>query len=73
MVQEAFDTRKRFLGVPNVSSAGWVGTINHSTMDDGDVEREEQRHCCGSMKAIVKVTKNMAHTTEKQERHIRTT
>jgi hypothetical protein len=41
-------------------------------MDDG-VEREEQRYCCGSMRTIVKVTKNMAHTTEKQARHIQTT
>ena len=72
MVREAFDTRKRFLGVPNILSAGWVGTIKHSTMADG-VEREEQRHCCGSMRAIVKVTKNMAHTTEKQAHHIQTT
>ena len=56
MVGEAFDTRKRFLGVPTVSSAGWVGTIKHSTMADG-VERAQ----CGWMSAIVKVTKNMAH------------
>jgi hypothetical protein len=42
-------------------------------MDDG-VEREEQRHCCGSTtRTIVKVTKNMAHTTEKRARHIQTT
>ena len=68
MVREAFDTRKGFLGVPNISSAGWVGTINHSTMADG-VEREEQRHCCGLLRAIVKVTKNMAHATENQARH----
>ena len=73
MVREAFHSRKRFLGVPNISSAAWVGTIKHScTMDDG-VEREEQRHCCGSTRTIVKVTKNMAHTTEKQTRHIQTT
>ena len=73
MVREAFHTRKRFLGVPNISSAAWVGTIKHScTMDDG-VEREEQRYCCGSMRTIVKVKKNMAHTTEKQARHIQTT
>ena len=39
MVKEAFDTRKRFLGVPMVSSAGWVGTIKHSTMADGVKER----------------------------------
>ena len=51
MVREAFDTRKRFLGVPNILSAAWVGTIKHSsTMADG-VEREEQRHCCGSTRA----------------------
>jgi len=32
MMREAFGTRKRFLGVPKVSFAGWVGTILHSTM-----------------------------------------
>jgi hypothetical protein len=41
-------------------------------MDNG-IEREEQRHCCGSMRTIVKVTKNMVHTTEKQACHIQTT
>ena len=65
MVGEAFDTRKRFLGVPTVSSAGWVGTIKHSTMADG-VERAQRRHSCsGWMGAIVKVTKNMAHRNYK--------
>ena len=69
MVREAFHTRKRFLGVPDISSAAWVGTIKHSsTMADG-VERES----CGSMRTVVKVTKNMAHTTEKRARHIQTT
>jgi hypothetical protein len=44
MIREAFDIRKRFPGgVPNVSCAGWVGTIKHTTMDEG-VERAEQRH-----------------------------
>jgi hypothetical protein len=70
MVREAFSTRKRFLGVPKVLCAGWVGTIKHSTMADG-VERAEQRHsCCGWMRAIVKVTKNMVHTKQKHTHHI---
>ena len=57
MIREAFGTRKRFLGVPKVLFAGWVGTIMHSTMAEG-VERAEQRHsCCGWMGAIVKVKK----------------
>jgi hypothetical protein len=33
MTGEAFGTRKRFLGRPTVSCAGWVGTIvNHHTV-----------------------------------------
>ena len=32
MIGEAFGTRKRFLGVPTVSCAGWVGTIKHSNV-----------------------------------------
>jgi hypothetical protein len=40
VIREAFGTRKRFLGVPKVSFAGWVGTIMHSTMTEG-VERAE--------------------------------
>ena len=70
MVREAFSTRKRFLGGPKVSFARWVGTIKHSTMADV-VERAEQRHsCCGWMKAIVKVTKNMVHKIQTHTRHI---
>ena len=42
MIGEAFGTRKRFLGVPTVSCAGWVGTIKHSTMAEG-VKREQKR------------------------------
>ena len=65
MIGKAFVTRKRFLGVPKVLCAGWVGTIKHSTIADG-VERAEQRQsCCGWMRAIVKVTKNMAHKKRK--------
>ena len=41
MLREAFDIRKSFPGVPNISCAGWVGTIKHTTMDE-DVERVEQ-------------------------------
>ena len=41
MIGEAFGTRKRFLGVPTVSCAGWVGTIKHSTMAEGEEERAE--------------------------------
>jgi hypothetical protein len=29
MIGKAFVTRKRFLGVPKVLCAGWVGTIKH--------------------------------------------
>ena len=67
MVRETFVTRKRFLGLPKVAFAGWVGTIKHNTMTD-DVERAEQRHwyCGGWMRAIMKVTKNMAHTKTKK-------
>ena len=56
MIGEAFGTRKRFLGVPTVSCAGWVGTIKHSTMAEGEEERAEQeRHlCCGWTCAILK-------------------
>ena len=43
MMREAFDIRKSFPAVPNISCAGWVGTIRHTTMDEG-VERAEQRH-----------------------------
>jgi hypothetical protein len=54
VVREAFNTRKRLLGVPTVSFAGWVGTIKHSAMADG-VETAEQRHSwCGWMRAIVR-------------------
>jgi hypothetical protein len=69
MLREAFDTRKRFLGFPEVSCAGWVGTIKHSTMTDG-VERAEPRQLCCVMSSIVKVTKNMEHTKQKHTRHI---
>ena len=74
MIGKAFVTRKRFLGVPKVSCAGWVGTIKHSTMAEG-VKRAEERHsCCGWMGAIVKVRKNMVHKKQKKHtRHIRTT
>jgi len=56
MIGEAFGTRKRFLGVPTVSCAGWVGTIKHtSTMAEGGEERAEERHlCCGWTCAILK-------------------
>ena len=54
MIREAFGTRKRFLGVPNVLFAKWVGTIKHSAMADG-VEAAEQRHSWyGWMRAIVR-------------------
>ena len=43
MMREAFDIRKSFPAVPNVLYARWVGTIKHTTMDEG-VERAEQRH-----------------------------
>jgi hypothetical protein len=47
-----------------------VCSKTNSTMADG-VERVEQRHlCCGWMRAIVKVTKNMVHTKQKHTRHI---
>ena len=67
MIREAFDTRKRFPGVPKILCAKWVGTILHSSMAEG-VERAEQRHSlyCGWMGAIAKVTKNMAHTKQKK-------
>ena len=42
MMREAFDIRKSFPGVPNVSYARWVGTIKHSTMAEG-VKREQKR------------------------------
>ena len=32
MIREAFGTRKRFLGVPQVSVAGWVGIVMHTTV-----------------------------------------
>jgi hypothetical protein len=60
MIGEAFGTRKRFLGVPTVSCAGWVGTIKHTvvvccTMAEGEEERAEERHsCCGWTGAILK-------------------
>ena len=38
-MREAFDIRKSFPGVPNVSYARWVGTIKHSIMAEG-VKRE---------------------------------
>ena len=70
MVGEAFDTRKRFLGVPKVSFAGWVGTIKHSTMANG-VERAQRRHsCCGWMGAIVKVTKIWRTQIKNHARHV---
>jgi hypothetical protein len=40
MIREAFGTRKRFLGVPKVPFAGWVGTIMHSTMAEGEGRAE---------------------------------
>jgi hypothetical protein len=43
MIRETFDTRKSFPGVSNISNTGWVGTIKHTTMDEG-VEWAEQRH-----------------------------
>jgi hypothetical protein len=74
MIGKAFVTRKRFLGVPKVPCAGWVGTIKHSTMAEG-VKRAEERHsCCGWLGTIVKVRKNMGHKKQKkQTHHIRTT
>jgi hypothetical protein len=65
---EAFGTRKRFLGRPTVSWAGWVGTINHhSTMAEGEEETaEERRHsCCGWTGAILKRENYIAQTTKK--------
>ena len=32
MIREAFDTRKRFPGVPKILCAEWVGTILHSSL-----------------------------------------
>ena len=66
MIGKAFVTRKRFLGVPKVSCAGWVGTIKHSTLAEG-VQRAEERHsCCGWMgAAIVKVRKKWCTKNEK--------
>jgi hypothetical protein len=57
--------------LPKVSFAGWVGTIKHNTMDD-DENREEQRdwYCGGWTRAIVRETKNMAHTKQKKRRHV---
>jgi hypothetical protein len=40
MIREAFGARKSFLGVPNVSFAGWVGTKMHSTMTEGGKRAE---------------------------------
>ena len=65
MIGEAFVTRKRFLGVPKVSCAGWVGTIKHSTMPEGVQRAEERPSCCGWMGAIVKVRKKLVHKKPK--------
>ena len=43
MIREAFDIRKSFPGVPNILCAGWVGTIKHTTMDEG-AERAKHTH-----------------------------
>jgi hypothetical protein len=43
MIGEAFGTRKRFLGVPTVSCAGWVGTIKHSTVQWLKGKKKEQK------------------------------
>lgn len=57
MIREAFGTRKRFLGVPKVSFAGWVGTIMHSTMAEGEGRAEQRHWCYGWRGTIVKVKK----------------
>ena len=44
MVQEAFDTRKRFPGVPKILCAEWVGTrILHSSMAEGVEAKGQNR------------------------------
>lgn len=60
MVREAFDTRKWFLGVSKVASAGRVGTIKHCTMTDDGVETLNG----GTQLVTVVKMKNMAHTHE---------
>ena len=65
MIGEAFGTRKRFLGVPTVSCAGWVGTIkHHSTMAEGE-RRKSRREAlvlwldgCNSEKGKLNRTNN---------------
>ena len=43
MIGETFGTRKRFLGVPTVLCAGWVGTIKHSTVQWLKGKKKEQK------------------------------
>ena len=64
MIREAFGTRKRFLGVPKVSFAGWVGTIMHSTMAEGEGRAEQRHWFSGWRGTIVKVKKYGAQKTK---------
>ena len=65
MIGEAFGTRKRFLGVPTVSCAGWVGTIKHSQWLKGKKKEQNKRGAlvlwldmCNSEKGKINRTNN---------------
>jgi hypothetical protein len=66
--ETSFHTRKSFLYFSKVLGASWIGTIMHHTMNDG-AERGKQalpELWLDERNAIVKRTKNMVHTKQKQ-------